>query len=66
MILLKVESMITYLKASFVKLIGETDWMDPLTKMIARDKVGAMISHVAYPSWIKNKQFIDSYYNGVK
>lgn len=61
----KVESMITYLKTAFIKLIGETDWMDPLTKMIARGKVNAMIALVGYPDWIKNKQFIESYYDGV-
>ena len=57
--------MITYLKTAFIKLIGETDWMDPLTKMIARGKVNAMIALVGYPDWIKNKQFIESYYDGV-
>ena len=57
--------MIAYLKASFVTLLDEAVWMDSATKAIAKDKVDAMNYLVAYPDWIKNKEELEVYYDGV-
>jgi predicted metalloendopeptidase len=54
--------MITYLKAAFVTLITEADWMDDATKAIAKEKVDAMIELVGYPDWITKKRELEAYY----
>ncbi|KAI9550727.1 hypothetical protein GHT06_006121 [Daphnia sinensis] len=59
----QVESMINYLKAAFVTLIDEAEWMDPTTKAIAREKVFAMVELVGFPHWIKNKEAVESFYS---
>lgn len=60
----QVESMIKYLKAAFVTLIDEAEWMDATTKAIAREKVDAMVELVAFPNWIKKKEDVESFYSG--
>lgn len=56
--------MIKYLKAAFVTLIDEAEWMDATTKAIAREKVDAMVELVAFPNWIKKKEDVESFYSG--
>ena len=57
--------MISYLKSAFETLITEADWMDGVTKSIAREKIEAMVELVGYPEWIKNKEKLEAYYDGV-
>ncbi|EFX85605.1 hypothetical protein DAPPUDRAFT_46047, partial [Daphnia pulex] len=61
----EIKTMIANLKMAFKSLVNETTWMDPDTKSIAKDKVDAMIEFVGYPPWIKNKQEVEDYYNGI-
>ncbi|EFX74773.1 hypothetical protein DAPPUDRAFT_199694 [Daphnia pulex] len=58
----QVKQMITYLKATFVTLITEADWMDDATKAIAKEKVDAMIELVGFPDWITKKRELEAYY----
>ena len=46
-------------------MLDEAVWMDSATKAIAKDKVDAMTYLVAYPDWIKNKEELEVYYDGV-
>ena len=43
--------MIGNLKLSFKSLLDDANWMDAVTKAVARDKVDAMVDFVAYPDW---------------
>ena len=57
--------MISNLKRAFKSLVDDTTWMDKATKLIAKDKVDAMIDFVGYPDWISNKTAIEEYFEGV-
>jgi predicted metalloendopeptidase len=53
------------LKESFEGIINEDDWMEPVTKQKAIEKLRAVRGFIGYPEWIKNKTEIENFYSGV-
>jgi predicted metalloendopeptidase len=58
--------MIKYLRDSFRVLVGESDWLDDITKNKSLEKLDAIIENVGYPDWILDNQELDKYYKLVK
>jgi predicted metalloendopeptidase len=55
--------MIKYLRDSFKVLVGESDWLDNLTKNKSLEKLDAITENNVYPDWILDNQELDKYYN---
>jgi predicted metalloendopeptidase len=55
--------MIKDLKESFSALVGESDWLDNITKHKSLDKLNAIIENVGYPDWMLDNNELDKYYN---
>ncbi len=64
-LMVQVKEMVTNLKKAFKSMVIEDAWMDTETKVVANEKVDAMIEFVGYPQWIKNKTALEEYYDGV-
>ncbi len=57
--------MIEDLKKAFKALVDDATWMDDITKTLARQKVDYMKEFIGYPDWIKDKEKLEAYYEGV-
>ena len=61
----QMEAMIDDVKAAFVSLAREADWMDAETKEAVRDKAEAMAHVIAFPDWTANRTALEQFYQPV-
>lgn len=50
---------------SFRDMLSSTDWIDPQTKVLALDKVQAMMLRIGYPDFILDQIELDERYRDV-
>ncbi|KAJ9590593.1 hypothetical protein L9F63_016363, partial [Diploptera punctata] len=62
----KMEEMLSNIKASFITLVTEADWMDDVTKLRAVGKVKAMKHMIGYPEALEEPSYLVALYSEVK
>merc|ERR550519_762231 len=60
------DSMVNDLRAAFKELVEETDWMDPDTQTVAKEKADLLLQLIGYPDWLPDGAQLDEYYSGVE
>lgn len=60
---LKAEEMIGNIKNIFFDILDEVEWMDSETRADAKVKAEVMEQHIGFPSYIKNKTFLNDEYS---
>ncbi|XP_077534487.1 neprilysin-1-like [Haemaphysalis longicornis] len=50
---------------AFDVLIDMSDWMNPETKALAREKLHRLQLHIGFPHWIRSDRDLDDYYKDV-
>ncbi|KAH8384050.1 hypothetical protein KR009_011870 [Drosophila setifemur] len=53
------------LQQAFRDILKTTDWLDPVTKQLAEEKVNAMSLKIGYPDFILNPSELNSKYAGI-
>jgi predicted metalloendopeptidase len=59
------DEMVEYIRKEFKTMLDELDWMDPVTKKKAHEKVDKMSSHIAYAKEILDDKLIEQFYSGL-
>lgn len=59
------EEMIEDIKAAFLELLAEVDWMDNETRSAAREKAELMSQKIGYPDYIMEPSELDKDYEGL-
>ena len=57
--------MVGELREAFVHLLEENDWMDDVTRVVAKEKANAIIERIGYPEFIKNPIKLEEWYRPV-
>nr|CAG4637627.1 EOG090X01U4 [Chydorus sphaericus] len=58
-----VTAMVTNVKTAFSSLLADATWINSDNKAAYKAKVDDMVSNIAYPDWIMNKESLESYYS---
>ena len=58
-------SMTQDIMESFRDMLNTTDWIDEQTKILAQEKVSAMMLRIGYPDFILDQKTLDERYRGV-
>ncbi|KAK8766348.1 hypothetical protein V5799_006876 [Amblyomma americanum] len=59
----KAEEMINDIKAAFLEILMDVDWMDNDTRKVAREKAELMTQKIGYPEYISNPEELDKEYD---
>jgi len=62
----RAEEMATEIRKEFLKMLGEVEWMDAITKKRAKRKAVSMGESIAYPSELRNMKKLEAYYEGLE
>ncbi len=57
--------MVDNIKQTFLKNIENLRWMDEETKVTSIKKIKTMKQYIGFPTWLKNKQELEQYYDNV-
>lgn len=58
--------MIETLREAFIELLEDNEWMDDLTRQVARDKALAMNQHIGYPEFISKPELLNKLYTDIE
>ncbi|CAL8117982.1 unnamed protein product [Orchesella dallaii] len=62
----EVNQMVENLRSIFKQMVEVADWMQNETKTAAIAKADAMRSFMAYPDWLKDKEAVEEFYEGLE
>ncbi|CAM6054298.1 unnamed protein product, partial [Sphagnum tenellum] len=62
----KMLHMVEYLRGAFLKILEGSDWMDPLTKERAKEKLKAMREFIGYPDELLDRAKVEAYHEGIE
>ncbi|XP_041377797.1 neprilysin-1-like [Gigantopelta aegis] len=57
--------MIHTIRNSFYQVLEEAEWMDDVTRVVAKEKADAMVEKIGYPNFILNNTELDKEYENV-